>query len=58
MIINLKSNQTNNYQITQKEYKNLIVTEYKPIYTIKEQEEHNQYITQRCVELLKKYNRI
>ena len=54
----MKNNQIIDYQIMQKKYKNLIVTEYKPIYIPKEQEEHNQYVTQRCVELLKKYNRI
>lgn len=46
------------YKTKEKRHNNITVIEYKPIYTPKEQEERNQYVTQRCVELLKKYNRI
>ncbi len=40
---------------TQKKIKNISVIEYEPVYDIKEKQERNQYVTQRCIELLKLY---
>lgn len=46
------------YQKAERIYNKIIVTEYKPIYDAKTQKERSQYVTQRCIELLQKYNRI
>lgn len=54
----IESNHTK-YIVTTKKYNGIEVNEYKPVYNDdREKKEHSQYITQRCIELLKKYNRI
>ena len=60
------NNNTNNryyansesYKMSERTHKGMKVIEYKPVRDNKAQTEHNEYITRRCIEILKRYNQI
>ena len=60
------NNNTNNryyansesYKMSERTHNGMKVREYKPVRDNKAQTEHNEYITRRCVEILKRYHQI